>query len=322
MKKLLCTSVTCLSTIAALALAPFTSLYASAEDASFLINCPAEVTVNNEFAVSVSCNSADAFESLSFALKYDSSYLQVKTDQENKPIWNVNTDAGDPERDSVDIMEGETGILYIMMPNDVSYHYFNLDLTFNAISEGSSEFELDIAAIKNGEIDITHGDVAKANITVKPQNSETTTTTETTTTETTTTTSTETTTTSSLTSNNETTTTTSSNSTSEATTTTSATTASTESDTTSSSTTQPTTSSTSSTEASSQSTTSTSSTTKNTTTTKSTTTTKTTTTTSNNKNSNGSVDTGDSFPFALLLTSVGVAGVALITTSPRKKDEE
>lgn len=321
MKKLLPTSATCLATIAALALAPFTSLHASAEDASFLINCPAEVTVNNEFAVSVSCNSADAFESLTFALKYDSSYLQVKTDQENKPIWNVNTDAGDPERDSVDIMEGETGILYIMMPNDVSYHYFDLDLTFNAISEGTSEFELDIAAIKNGEIDITHGDVAKANITVKPQNSETTT--ETTTTETTTTTSTETTTTStsSLTSNNETTTTTSSNLASE-TTTTRTTTASTESDTTSSSTTQPTNSSTSNTEASSQSTTSTSSTNRNTTTTKSTTTTKTTTTTSNNKNNNGSVDTGDSFPVALLLTSVGVAGVALITTSPRKKDKE
>ena len=49
---------------------------------------------------------------------------------------------------------------------------------------------------------------------------------------------------------------------------------------------------------------------------------KTTTTTSNNKNSNGSVDTGDNFPVALLLASVGVAGVALVTTSPRKKDEE
>lgn len=34
-----------------------------------------------------------------------------------------------------------------MMPNDVSYHFLNLDLTFNAISEGTSEFELDIAEI-------------------------------------------------------------------------------------------------------------------------------------------------------------------------------
>lgn len=44
--------------------------------------------------------------------------------------------------------------------------------------------------------------------------------------------------------------------------------------------------------------------------------------TNNNNNNNGSVDTGDNFPVALLLATVGVAGVALVTTIPRKKDEE
>ena len=325
MKKSVLKTAVCSVSIAMLLAMPMSSITANAEDAKFAINCPSEAMVGTDIATSVTCNSIDEFASLCFTLTYDPTYLKPRKNNENELLWNVNTDAGNPKNDSAEITEGENGILYLMIPEEVTYHELTLDLRFDVIAEGTADFTLDITEInRDPDTEITHGEnpVATASITIKSQNIETTTTTETTTTETTTTTSTEAATTTSLTSSNETTTTTSNNSASETTTTTSAITASTDSNTTSSSTTQPTTPSTSNTESSSQSTTSTSSTTKTTTTTKSTTTTKTTTTTSNNKNNDGSVDTGDDFPVALLLASVGVAGVALVTTSPRKKDEE
>lgn len=317
MKKSVLKTAVCSVSIAMLLAMPMSSITANAEDAKFAIKCPSEAMVGTDIATSVTCNSIDEFASLCFTLTYDPTYLKPRKNNENELLWNVNTDAGDPKNDSAEITEGENGILYLMIPEEVTYHELTLDLRFDVIAEGTADFTLDITEInRDPDTEITHGEnpVATASITIKSQNIETTTTTETTTTETTTTTSTEAATTTSLTSSN--------NSASETTTTTSATTASTDSNTTSSSTTQPTTPSTSNTESSSQSTTSTTSTTKTTTTTKSTTTTKTTTTTSNNKNNDGSVDTGDDFPVALLLASAGVAGVALVTTSPRKKDEE
>lgn len=164
-----------LASIAALALTPFFSMIASAEDALFTINCPSEVVAGSEFSASVSCNSADEFASLSFALTYDSSCFQLKTDQESNPIWSVNTDMGDPNKDSVSIMEGGNGIIYIMMPDDVTYHYLNLNLTFDTVAVGSSDLKLIVTEInKDSDTEITHSEnpVATANVIIKSQSTE------------------------------------------------------------------------------------------------------------------------------------------------------
>ncbi len=277
----------------------------------------AEETVGNDVWVDITSVGDVGFSSGKFCLHYNNEILEYKGNDDGLKL----PASSDIKQDDISVTDDNQGITYIVFTVE-NINNADISFGFNAIAPGSSDMTLEVNELFDQNDEVVNYTVDNGSVTIKAV--ETITTTETTTTESTTTsTSTETTTaissdSSSTSTSTETSVSTNDNPSSETTTT-----ASTEPDTSSSLTTQSTTNSnTSNTESSSQSTTSTSSTTKTTTTTKSTTTTKTTTTPSNNNNNNGSVDTGDNFPVALLLATVGVAGVALVTTIPRKKDEE
>lgn len=277
-----------------------------------------EKTVGNDVWVDITSVGDVGFSSGKFCLHYNNEVLEYKGNDDGLKL----PASSDIKQDDISVTDDNQGITYIIFTVE-NINNADISFGFNAIAPGSSEMTLEVNELFDQNDQAVNYTVDNGSVTINAKET-TTTTTEITTTSTST--STETTSTvtsssdsSSTSTNTETSASTNANPSSETTST-----ASTDSDTTSSSSTTQSTpsSSTSNTVSTSQSTTSTSSTTKNTTTTKSTTTTKTTTTTSNNKNSNGSVDTGDNFPVALLLTAVGVAGVALVTTSPRKKDEK
>ncbi len=310
MKKNRFKSLICGLSVAVLSLTPLTAVCAETENAKFSINCPTEVVVDNGFSASVTCNSAEEFASLSFKLSFDPSVLQLKKNEDGEVSWKVNTDSGDPTNDSIDVTDAEDGIIYLMMPDEVTYHYLSLDLDFTAIKEGESTFAVDVTEInKDGETQISHdaNPVATANISVKAENTEPpTTTTETTTTTTSESTTTTTTTSTTITTSSTTNSTTSSNK--ETTTTTTTTT----------------TSNTNSNNANTNNNTTSSSTTKpSTTTSKQTTTNKTTTTTKSNSSSNKSGEspnTGDNFPFLPLLVTLGAsASVAFVTKKSKSE---
>ena len=300
MKRNIVKSFICGLSIAALSLSPLTAVCADTEDAKFSINCPSEVIVDNDFNTTIACNSAEEFASLSFKLTFDPSVLQLKKNDDGEVSWNVNTDSGNPANDSLDVTDAGDGIIYLMMPDEVTYHYLSLDLTFTAIKEGDSNLSVDVTEInKDSETPVTHAEnpVAASAISVKAENTEPTTTTTTTETETTTTTETETTTTTEL------------------------TTTTTTSETTTTTTTnlpESTTTTTTNNSGSNNTTTTTPSTTKTTTTTvKQTTTTTKSATTGNNS---GSPDTGDHFPMLPLFVTLGAsASVAFVA---RKKRSE
>lgn len=271
----------------------------------------AEETVGNDVWVDITSVGNVGFSSGKFCLHYNNEILEYKGNDDGLKL----PASSDIKQDDISVTDDNQGITYIVFTVE-NINNADISFGFNAIAPGSSDMTLEVNELFDQNDEVVNYTVDNGSVTIKAV--ETTTTAESTTTSTSTETTTATSSDSSSTSTStETSVSTNDNPSSETTTT-----ASTDSDTTSSSTTQPTTSSTSNTESTSQSSTSTNSTTKTSTTTKSTTTTKATTTSSNNNNKNGSVDTGDNFPVALLLATVGVAGVALVTTSPRKKDEE
>lgn len=307
MKNSIMTSFICGLSVAALSLSPLTAVCADTENAKFSINCPSEVIVDNEFTTSIACNSAEEFASLSFKLTFDPSVLQLKKNDEGKVSWNVNTDSGDPSNDSLDLTDAEDGIIYLMMPDEVTYHYLSLDLTFTAIKEGNSNFAVDVTEInKDSETPVLHDEnpVATATISVKEEHVDPPTTTATTETETTTT----------------------SESTTTTTTTAATTTTLSESSTTSSTTSENnviTTTTSSDNVGANNNTTSSSTTKPSTTTSKQTTTSKATTTSKSNSSSNKSSEspnTGDNFPFLPLFVTLG-ASVSVAFVTRRNKSE-
>lgn len=304
MKNSIMTSFICGLSVAALSLSPLTAVCADTENAKFSINCPSEVIVDNEFTTSIACNSAEEFASLSFKLTFDPSVLQLKKNDDGKVSWNVNTDSGDPSNDSLDLTDAEDGIIYLMMPDEVTYHYLSLDLTFTAIKEGNSNFAVDVTEInKDSETPVLHDEnpVATATISVKEEHVDPPTTTETettTTSESTTTTTTTAATTTTLSESSTTSSTTSVNNV--IATTTSSDNVGANNNTTSSSTTKP-----------------------STTTSKQTTTSKATTTSKSNSSSNKSSEspnTGDNFPFLPLFVTLG-ASVSVAFVTRRNKSE-
>lgn len=299
-------SVSAIATIAVMCMSiPVSySVYADDTDAVFVVSSDSG-SVGDDASVSVTCNTDVEFVSATFELHYDPAIVDYKS---------YEILSQDLTSDDISFNPVDSGIIYVVVSVD---NITNADVRFNfsIVGEGTSDMTLDVKKLLNDSDEDVPYSVTNGTITgSKPEEppTETTTTSESTTTETTTTTSE---TSSTSTSMSTDVTSTSSESVSNSTTT-SVTTTSTESESNSQSTTQATQPATSSTTSTSQSTTSAASTTK------ATTTTKVTTTSINNKNSNGSVPTGDNFPLALLLASAGVAGVALVKTSPRKKDEE
>ena len=266
----------------------------SSSSAQFSIT-NASRNVGENVDITITADADTAFASATFVLHYDSSKLKFVD-------YSIPSNSGLNNENLTRVEDKDSGVVYLVLAEtEEDIKKANITMTFEILSAGDSQVSLEITDMFTTDgSEVSIPDVqATGTITGIEKETEppVTTTAESSETETTTTT---------------TTTTVSSTEDSAETTTTSSIEAETQGTTTAASenndsqtTTQP-----SSTTLSSS---------RNNTTTSTTTTTKsTTTTTKSNNNNNGNVPTGDDFPVALLLSALGIAGVALVKSVPHQ----
>lgn len=251
--------------------------------------------VGENVDITIIADADTAFASAKFVLHYDSSKLKFVN-------YTIPTNSGLNNDNLTKVEDKDNGVVYLVLADtEEDIKNANITMTFELLSEGDSQVSLEIADMfttAGSEVSIPDTQASGTITGVEKETEPSVTTTEPSETETTT---------SSSADSTEPSTTTSAESDSQE----PSTTSSENSD--SETTTQPT-SSTNPSSSNNNSTTSTTTTTKATTTT--------TATTTQPGNGTGNVPTGDNFPVGLLTSFVGIAGVTLVKTSPRKKKED
>lgn len=248
--------------------------------------------VGENVDITITADADTTFASATFVLHYDSSKLKFVD-------YSIPSNSGLNNENLTRVEDKDSGVVYLVLAEtDEDIKNANITMTFEILSAGDSQVSLEITDMfKTDGTEVSIPDVqATGTITGIEKETEPPVTTTAESSETETTTTTITTTVSSTEDSAETTTTSSIEAEAQGTTTA----ASENND--SQTTTQP-----SSTASSSSR--------------NSTTTTKATTTTTKQNSNNGSVDTGDHFPVALLLTAIGVAGLGIIKTAPHKEKD-